>query len=677
MSTGKQPSVSGQSISGKKRVWVEFQEDTAVAEVAATVNQSATTCAGRLLAIQKTRDDEALASAREERKAKSARVFEGDAGLGEGIIKVKEQIKKLTAQLEHVTAALASPLPTGEVALRGKIYPCEVVEVRRTAIKEELSRLQMAIQAISLKGPSMLALVRKLAAEGDVRGEIVPPRGPRPRGLLCEETADDVVVHHYVGSSLPKHLCMAADLGDPEDLDDEALDEMMGAGPRLLLPGPRPTFVRLALHANLEAALAAANDNDEIHLPAGRHSANGLSRLRESVSISGSGKEQTVLTNNPTDEFFVDAAAASITLRHLTLRSLNGTEGIVRVTRGAITLNDCVVDCGGFEGIRVLGGASLTMTGCVVSGAASAGVQIMPGARAALEHCVVANNGAGGPHWTSDQGGIQMHIQFSTESVDRQLLKPSPTLKASEPPPSGSAPGTQATGGGGSSSSGNSSGSGGTSMLHQPSPRGTSLLAGGSTPPKAPRPSILQGAMYPHPPPAATAAAAPTAAAPAASSAEGDSPNLMPPPPVPPDRGSSSGSGAGSSRDRPSADEPLIDEGDNPLKPAALLSLAGCKIVRNRGAPIVFCQPRALLALGSSAPGRVPDGACVWVGRGNSFDGSPSQRYGFMAIEEQSMKAPKLQLTPRMTPIVTPAKLPSLIPTLALSPQIKKVGKDF
>ena len=47
-----------------------------------------------------------------------------------------------------------------------------------------------------------------------------------------------------------------------------------------------------------------------------------------------------------------------------------------------------------------------------------------------------------------------------------------------------------------------------------------------------------------------------------------------------------------------------------------------------------------------------------------------------MAIEEQSMKAPKLQLTPRMTPIVTPAKLPSLIPTLALSPQLKRLGKE-
>ena len=110
MSTGKQPSVSGQSISGKKRVWVEFQEDTAVAEVAATVNQSATTCAGRLLAIQKTRDDEALASAREERKAKSARVFEGDAGLSEGVKKVQEQIKKLKVQLSKIDAALADSL---------------------------------------------------------------------------------------------------------------------------------------------------------------------------------------------------------------------------------------------------------------------------------------------------------------------------------------------------------------------------------------------------------------------------------------------------------------------------------------------------------------------------------------------------------------------------------------
>ena len=662
---------SGAAKSGHKRVRVAFHENTAEAEVMATVNMSASTCAERLLTMQKAEDNAALVSAREERKARSARVFEGDAGLSEGVAKVKEQIKKLQEQLSRIETALAAPLPTGEVSLGGKTVSVEAVEVRRTAIKEELSRLEMAVSAISLKGPSMLALVRKLAAEGDVRGEIVPPRGSRPRGLLCEVTPEDTVVHHYVGSSLPKHLCMGADLGDPEDLNDEELDEVMNAGPQVLLPGPRPSSVRLALHASLEAALGAACDHDEIHLPPGTHVAGSLSRLRESITISGAGKDQTVLVNQPDEDYFVDCAAPTVTLKHLMLQSRGGTEGAVRVSRGTATLKDVIVDCGGYEGIRVLGGATLVMTGCVVSGAASAGVQVLPSARATLEQCVIANNGMGGQYWCHNQGGIQVHIQFSTASVDRQLLKSSPVLAPSKAPAAASsdacsegAAGSSSDvlrGAGGAGSGASTSAQGGGSMLQPPAPRGTSLLAGGSQSPKkgsAVRPSILESGSMP--PPSAPLAGLPAAvSAPLAAAA-----NSMPPPPPPADRAANARTAA------VPTEEPPLEESD-PLKPAALLSLVGCKIARNQGSSIVFCMPRALLALGSAGSG-VPEGACVWMGRGNTFEGPPARRYGFMAIEEQSMKAPKLQLTPRMTPIVTPAKLPALIPALALSPQIKR-----
>lgn len=132
--------------------------------------------------------------------------------------------------------------------------------------------------------------------------------------------------------------------------------------------------------------------------------------------------------NEPDSEFFVDAAAKSLTLRSMTLRSRGGTEGIVRVAPGAsVVLEGCRLDCGGHEGVcrrrlslarvpapcaasmhvvhsmacraavgrtqaavladgrvlrcvgrqvRVLGGASLTMRDCAVLGAASAGVQV-------------------------------------------------------------------------------------------------------------------------------------------------------------------------------------------------------------------------------------------------------------------------------------------------------------
>ena len=63
------------------------------------------------------------------------------------------------------------------------------------------------------------------------------------------------------------------------------------AGPRFLVPGPEPRSVRVALHARLEDALGAACDGDEVHLGPGEHSAASLSRLRESISLHGAGRD--------------------------------------------------------------------------------------------------------------------------------------------------------------------------------------------------------------------------------------------------------------------------------------------------------------------------------------------------------------------------------------------------
>jgi len=110
-------------------------------------------------------------------------------------------------------------------------------------------------------------------------------------------------------------------------------------------------------------------------------------------------------------------------------------------------------------------------------------------------------------------------------------------------------------------------------------------------------------------------------------------------------------------------------EDEPPLKPPALLTLVDSQIVSNHGPPIVFCMPRALLLVANRGGG-VPDGVCVWLGRGSYFDVPVSKRYGHVAHEDED--APKLQLTPRLTPSITPAKLPSLIPSLVLSPAAKK-----
>ena len=645
-----------------KRLRIEFVEDKAIADIAETVNMSASMAAKRLVLMQLEIDEAAKTTARHRRVVQSAKVFEGDAGLSDGVRRIKEQIELLKLQLGRMSAA---PLPSSTQAAYD-------VELRRTAAEQELGRLEAALSALDSRGPSMLLLIRQLAKDGDIRGELVPARGVRPSGLLCEERPDDVLVHHYVGASLPQHLCMATELGDFEDMDDRKLDEAMACGPQLLLPGPQPCTVRLALHESLESALSAACDGDEIFLPEGVYSANGLARLRESIVLRGSGHGTVLLSTQ--GDFFIDAAAVNLTLRELTVRSRGVTEGAVRVARGSLTLKDCDIDCGGHEGIRVLGGASLTMGGCIVRGAASAGVQLSPGAQARLERCLIAQNGGGGQWWPAGQGGIQLLIEISTDPFDRQLLNPgsrgcSPLVHPSAVPP-GAVPPSGLTcasdgggGGGGGGGVGESAGAkrprGGTSMLaggpcttvgNLPD---TAAQAGEISPRRARGPSILDAeATDPE-----TFSTVPPPAIPP------PPPPAMPPPTQP-------GKSAASEEAEPS--EALRALASEPLKPPALLSLVGCQLRQNRGAPIVFCQPRALLDLGGRGVVQgVPNGACVWLGRGNTFDCAPNARYGALSREEQSSQLPRLQLTPRMTPSVTPAKMPALIPQLALSPQIQ------
>jgi len=660
------------SPSGRsKRLRIEFVEDKAIADIAETVNMSASMAAKRLVAMQLEIDEAAKTTARHRRVVQSAKVFEGDAGLSDGVRRIKEQIELLKLQLGRMSAA---PLPSSTQAAYD-------VELRRTAAEQELGRLEAALSALDSRGPSMLLLIRQLAKDGDIRGELVPARGVRPSGLLCEERPDDVLVHHYVGASLPQHLCMATELGDFEDMDDRKLDEVMACGPQLLLPGPQPCTVRLALHESLESALSAACDGDEIFLPEGVYSANGLARLRESIVLRGSGHGTVLLSTQ--GDFFIDAAAVNLTLRELTVRSRGVTEGAVRVARGSLTLKDCDIDCGGHEGIRVLGGASLTMGGCIVRGAASAGVQLSPGAQARLERCLIAQNGGGGQWWPAGQGGIQLLIEISTDPFDRQLLNPcsrgsSPLVHPSAVPPgavppSGLTCASDGSGGLGGGGVGESAGAkrprGGTSMLAGGpcttvgNPPDTAAQAGETSPRRARGPSILDAdapdpeipspAMPPPPPPAMPP----------------PPPPAMPPPVMPPPM-QPAGKSAASEEAEPS--EALRALASEPLKPPALLSLVGCQLRQNRGAPIVFCQPRALLDLGGRGVVQgVPNGACVWLGRGNTFDCAPNARYGTLSREEQSSQLPRLQLTPRMTPSVTPAKMPSLIPQLALSPQIQ------
>ena len=220
-------------------------------------------------------------------------------------------------------------------------------------------------------------------------------------------------------------------MGDPEDLDDEGLHAAMAAGPRLLVPGPTPSNVRLALHPTLEDALSATCDGDEVLLPAGEHVASGLGRLRESIVITGwAGAQETIVLNRQGDQAAacIDAGAKALTMQGLTIRASGGSDGTIRVCRGSLTMKDCIIDCSGFEGVRVLGTASLALTRCSIFGAFTAGLQISPGARASLDTVTVARNGGGdGKGCRGGQGGIQIRVEFSTKAVHPRSHPPSPS----------------------------------------------------------------------------------------------------------------------------------------------------------------------------------------------------------------------------------------------------------
>jgi hypothetical protein len=211
-----------------------LKEDEMNADVAAQVNSSAMMLGSRLRQLQKQWDEAALVAARQERMQRSAAVFKGDAGIADGLRKLKVHIGILSDQLSELGAAIAASCDEQVTLSGGKAMTLVAARVLETQLREERTRLMTAVSVVSSSGlqKGLLQTVRHLAAEGELRGAVVPPRGARPVGIVSESTPEDTIVHHYVGENLPLHLCLAADMGEPEDMDDEALDAAMSAGPR-------------------------------------------------------------------------------------------------------------------------------------------------------------------------------------------------------------------------------------------------------------------------------------------------------------------------------------------------------------------------------------------------------------------------------------------------------------
>ncbi|EOD32645.1 hypothetical protein EMIHUDRAFT_112231 [Emiliania huxleyi CCMP1516] len=568
-------------------------------DIKAHVNASASLLGRTLLHGQKAGDAAAAAAARRARVRRSQQIFQGDAGLAVSLQKMREEAAAIGSELRSLEAAIAMPLPGGEVVTSGGLrVSLGAARVRATALREERARVEGAVETVSSHVPEVLSTIRQLAADGDLRGEVVPPRGARPTGVI--------------------------DADKPSDTD----------------------------------ALCCCCDGDEVILPPGRHSAAALGRLRECVTIRGAeGARSTVLTNGADDASFVEASAKSISLVGLTLRARGGGEGVVRVSRGWLSMSHCAVECGGPEGVRRTGGS----------------IQISPRARVSLQHVTLRRNGGGdGAACPAGQGAVQLRIEFS---VARGGGAPS-----SGGGGGGDTGGCSGGGGGGGPGGSGGGGGGGTSLLGvrrsaagpstvlSSTPGGREAWAesrfGAAAPPRAaeaPASAPPPAAEFFHSPlagPAAELLSAARGEVIAASTSE-----------VAAVRGDVIWSPPAAAAPAPPA-PPLALEGvealavgDLPLKPAGLLSMSHCSASGNSGAPIVFCQPAALLEVTGRAPA-VPDGACVWLGPGNVFDGGRP----FGTITHGDGYTPKPQLTPQMTPSVTPAKLPAMIPSLVLPP---------
>lgn len=185
-----------------KRSWDDGEEEseqTYIQEVVLHASASAMRLGETLRNSQRAGDEAAVQHARKERVRKSAGIFQGDAGLAAGLQKMKEQITGLDHRCRELAAAIAMPLPSGEVMVDGQTTSLAMAKVRQTQLREEQGRLKGAVYAVGAHMPKMLSTIRQLATDGDLRGEIVPHRGARPTALIDPHEPEDTIVHHYVG----------------------------------------------------------------------------------------------------------------------------------------------------------------------------------------------------------------------------------------------------------------------------------------------------------------------------------------------------------------------------------------------------------------------------------------------------------------------------------------------
>ena len=140
-------------------------------DIKAHVNASARLLGPTLLHGQKAGDAAAAAAARRARVRRSQQIFQGDAGLAVSLQKMREEAAAIGSELRSLEAAIATPLPGGEVVTSGGLrMSMGAARVRATALREERGRLEGAVETVSSHVPDVLSTIRQVPL----------PRSPPP-----------------------------------------------------------------------------------------------------------------------------------------------------------------------------------------------------------------------------------------------------------------------------------------------------------------------------------------------------------------------------------------------------------------------------------------------------------------------------------------------------------------
>ncbi|XP_068597922.1 SHC SH2 domain-binding protein 1 [Brachionichthys hirsutus] len=159
---------------------------------------------------------------------------------------------------------------------------------------------------------------------------------------------------------------------------------------RLLLLSAEDTEIQF--HREPLSAVEACHEGDVVIVLPGAYSVGSSIFLPDSVTVEGFGlPDEVVIEKKSKGDSFVESTGADVRLSNIKFIQHDAIEGILCVRQGALTMENCVLQCE-TTGVIVRTSAHLTMSMCDLYGSKGAGVEIYPGSVCSLvgngiHHC--------------------------------------------------------------------------------------------------------------------------------------------------------------------------------------------------------------------------------------------------------------------------------------------------